>query len=607
MGWIQDLYQTYENNQTAVGVIEENAPVLLPIAHSTQNAQIEIFLNMNGDFKEAKIIPKEEAVTVIPVSEDSSSRSGKAVGNNIFPHPLADKLEYVAGDLRNFSSKDNSEKYAVYLENLEEWCASEYSVAAVRAVLNYVKKSHMVADLADRGIFEIKNGCLTNKKIEQTAQADCFIRFSVWDINRIEGRLYRDTEVFDSYVVYYLSRQNSRELCYVTGKVVPCPRKHPSKIRNTADKAKLISANDNSGFTYRGRLVSSEQAATVGYEVSQKAHNALRWLLAKQGSYMGEQVLAVWALQDVEIKSPLGSLFMSADEKRPFTNEIYAKNVRQAIYGHYGKLEPQDYIMIMSVEAATTGRLSIPYYEKMESSRFIENVAHWYSTCFWRYYSSKDQVLYEGTPSIFEISKTAYGDKNKKLMKATIERLVPSVINRKPIPVDIVKAVVANAVNPFKYDAISQWKRAVYTACALIKKSYMDRNNERRNIMALDESIQDRNYLFGRLLATAEKLERSALKVQETNRTTAAERYFQQFQKRPAQTWGIIVNCLDPYSKKLKAMDDDYYSQCINQISSKIDPADFTSNEKLDNMFLLGYSCQMQAYQYKKSHKEEAV
>lgn len=586
-------------------MIKENEPVLLPIAHSTQNAQIEITINMNGEFQKAEIVPKEEAVTIIPVSEDSSSRSGKA----IFPHPLADKLEYIAGDLKDFSSKDNTDKYTVYLQQLEDWCASEYFTTAVQAVLCYIKKGNITADLITAQIFETENGRLTNKKIEQTPQEDCFIRFNVWDINRIDGRLYRDQEVFDSYIVYYLSGKNSENLCYVTGNIIPCAEKHPAKMRNTADKSKLISSNDSSGFTYRGRLTSSEQTATVGYEVSQKAHNALRWLLAKQGTYVGEQVLAVWALGDVEIDNPLNDMFINMDENKGFTNKIYADKVRQAIYGHYGKLDEQDYIIIMSVEAATTGRLSIPFYEKMETSRFKENIEYWYRTCFWQFYNRKKQTLIIGTPSIFNISRTAYGDKNKKLTKAVIERLVPCVINRKPIPQDIVKAAVANAVNPFKYDSAYQWEMAVYTACALIKKSYMDKNDERRkDIMALDEAIHDRSYLFGRLLATAEKLERSVLHSQGINRTTAAERYFQQFQKRPAQTWGIIVNCLEPYTKKLKTTNKNFYPECINQISSKIKPEEFMSNEKLDNLFLLGYSCQMQAYRYKKEvDKEETV
>ncbi len=49
------------------------------------------------------------------------------------------------------------------------------------------------------------------------------------------------------------------------------------------DGAKLISSNDTSGFTFLGRFLTSEQACGVSLEVSQKAHNALLWLISRQG------------------------------------------------------------------------------------------------------------------------------------------------------------------------------------------------------------------------------------------------------------------------------------------------------------------------------------
>ncbi len=64
--------------------------------------------------------------------------------------------------------------------------------------------------------------------------------------------------------------------------------KHPSKIRNSGDKAKLISGNDESGFTYRGRFASKRsQAVSVGYVVSQKAHNAFEMADPETGIYTG--------------------------------------------------------------------------------------------------------------------------------------------------------------------------------------------------------------------------------------------------------------------------------------------------------------------------------
>lgn len=70
----------------------------------------------------------------------------------------------------------------------------------------------------------------------------------------------------------------------ITGSYDIPAKQHPKGIIPFNGNAKLISANDNSNFTYRGRFSDDAQAATVGYIASQKAHNALRWLAAEQGA-----------------------------------------------------------------------------------------------------------------------------------------------------------------------------------------------------------------------------------------------------------------------------------------------------------------------------------
>lgn len=60
----------------------------------------------------------------------------------------------------------------------------------------------------------------------------------------------------------------NQQLCYATGELLSATYKHPSKIRNSGDKAKLISSNDESGFTYRGRFSGKEKALSVSYEFS---------------------------------------------------------------------------------------------------------------------------------------------------------------------------------------------------------------------------------------------------------------------------------------------------------------------------------------------------
>ena len=124
--------------------------------------------------------------------------------------------------------------------------------------------------------------------------------------------------------------------------------------------------------------------------------------------------------------------------------------------------------------------------------------------------------------------------------------------------------------------------------------------------MALDENITDRNYLYGRLLAVADKIEISAQykknnKVKETN----AGRYMSAFSQRPFKTWKIIEERIQPYFVSLDSQKK--YDDLLNSIHSKFEFKDYENNNKLNGLYLLGYHCQMMALTPKKDEntKEE--
>ena len=56
----------------------------------------------------------------------------------------------------------------------------------------------------------------------------------------------------------------------------------------------MISSNDSQNFTYRGRFVSREEAFAVGNETSQKIHNALKWIIRKQGTFFDTLAVVTW-------------------------------------------------------------------------------------------------------------------------------------------------------------------------------------------------------------------------------------------------------------------------------------------------------------------------
>lgn len=606
MSWLNDLYLTYEACKSEAGIVRDNQPLLLPIAHLTQNAQLEVVLDGEGNFVRAYRVEKGDAVTVIPITEDSGSRSGSAV----YPHPLADKLEYIAGDYGDFVSGNKKEKFETYLAQLEQWALSEYSLPQVESVFLYLKKGLLMHHLLDAGFIAFEEGKLTAEKQQGVSAEDWFVRFSVEIPGREESRLYCDTQVFESYIDYYLSKQEKKELCYVSGETVPCSEKHPAKIRNTGDKAKLISSNNASGvLTFKGRFQESGQVASVSYEISQKAHNALRWLIAKQACLrVGEQVFVVWSVENPKVENPFAEFF-GEEEAGASSDEAYAAKVRKAIWGTDREPEGNESVMVMGVEAATTGRLSVPFYQKYGARQFLQNIVKWKTEACWATKHGKDRGAAVWSPALIDIVKLVAGDKNDKLNKSMRERLIPCVVEGRRLPYDVVLSAVKQAVNPMHYESYWEWNKVVSIACALLRKWQIERGNGEEGYgMELNGRSEDRSYIFGQLLATAEMLERSALAIgsgKDPVRNTAAEKYFVRFQRYPVETWITIRNQLQPYVLKLHAAGKPFYISRMDELTERLDLA---KKEKLEPTFLQGYSCQMMEYRkyFKKAEKEQS-
>lgn len=606
MGWLNDLYETYE---ACAGKDFGGRTSLIPIAHSTQNAQIEVVIDGDGKFLRAVRVEKADTMTLIPVTEDSANRTSGACA-----HPLCDKLEYVAGDYSEYAGKDCTKKHEMYLSGLRDWAESPFSCGKVRAIFNYLSAGTLVQDLIGEGVLIAEDGRLTGDKINTIDQAAAFVRFRVDIPGELESAVWKDAEVQKSYIDYYISKQDAEDICYATGRRMACSDKHPGKIRNTGDKAKLISSNDSHGFTYRGRFTDSGQAASIGFETSQKAHNALRWLVENQGFHIGDRTFVAWEQHGSDIPSPMQDSFdaMPGMEElsgsgRALSGQEYAQKLKKAANGFRENLATNAKIMVMVLEGATPGRLSIAYYKKFAGSDYINNIEHWYGTCCWRLnkYLDGKSIEYSGTPSPKEIAEAALGKQSDKAFKSTVARILPCIIDRRSLPYDLVASAVRRASNPASFDNDFSYKRILAITCAMVRKSRYDKYKEEWD-MALDTTRTDRSYLFGRLLATAQMLEQSALGADEKGRTTAAERYKLMFSRRPRKTWRVIESALDPYIKRQKARGHTYYFAQIGEIISQMDEPDFESDERLDDTYLLGYHSQLNAYwENIKSHKTD--
>ena len=119
--------------------------------------------------------------------------------------------------------------------------------------------------------------------------------------------------------------------------------------------------------------------------------------------------------------------------------------------------------------------------------------------------------------------------------------------------------------------------------------------------MALDNNCKDRNYLYGRLLAVANRVEQLTFdREEDAYRVTNAKRYMTVFSQRPYTTWRVVEEGLQPYWQKLKPQQRIFYENLLNEICDKFELEEFKNNEHLDSLYLLGMHSQ--AYDLKKGN-----
>lgn len=121
--------------------------------------------------------------------------------------------------------------------------------------------------------------------------------------------------------------------------------------------------------------------------------------------------------------------------------------------------------------------------------------------------------------------------------------------------------------------------------------------------MALDTNCSDRSYLFGRLLAIAEAVENSTY-TDEKRRETNAMRMQKALALRPMSTWRFLEEKLEPYYKQLKPGLRQYYRNLTQEVVDKLPASDSSLNQKLEDIYLLGYYHQ-RAYRTEKADKQE--
>lgn len=614
MSWMEQLVQTYDENERFAGRddVEGMKVALSPIGYSIHDAWLEVVLRENGEFIDAFELPKEERATPMPCTPYPRT-SGPV------PHPLFDNLSYVSRDYQKFienpSSKDR-ESYGAYKELLAKWVQQEDSPLIVRAVYAYISQHDLIYDLIERKI-------ATKGKI--TSKLSSVVRF------RIEGRIdpWRDKEVQDSYKKIYSSlfyENASKSLCYGSGKMMVTIEKPDTRgIRTHGDGTRLISSNDEDNFTFRGRFVLGKECLSIGEETVQKSMNALRWLVENQGKNVDGRVFLAWGRNSVSIPSVFDDTEGLIHKRRPMeaaqpdTLKMWAQNLHKALdgYRHDFRRAKTSQVNVIILDAVTDkGRLSICYYSEMAGEDFIERIEKWHTAGQWyqRNQDTRDKKNpgwyppYFGVPSPRKLVYAYRGDNvSDKQMKMELHRIFFSIVQGVPLPADMERMAFSRVVKRAICDPLEKWEHLILEpACSII----CNRLNRKKEVytVALNERKINRSYLFGRLLAVADQMERETFTAEEKgSRITNAMRYMNIFSSRPVSTWETIQKKLLPYQAKREKYGGKEIA-LIDEIISMFDDGDFCSNAPLEVEFLLGLSCQRHALRKEREeNKKDAM
>ena len=586
MGLLQKSVETYDAMEHLAGVIEEGKEPLAPIGHICTRAAVEISIDRNGNFIQAR---KTNQKIIIPVTEKSSGRTSAPEA-----HPLCEQIGYIDG-------KDEKKK-TLFLNQLKKWCEFDNNVK-LSAVYKYVSNGNIIRDLdqADILVYDDK-GSIKNEKD--------LVCWRVVGIDEADSAVWTDRTIHDSFIDFWRSQNEDtkKEISYISGRAEIPAMQHLKGVFSLAGNAKIISSNDTTNFTYRGRFLDSEEALSISYTDSQKAHNALKWIVANQGVTVAGRSFVCWNPKGAVELKPLLPIFRDDETKRTPTE--YKRALYNTVMGYKSGLPQNADIVIAAFDAATSGRLAITYYNELQASDFLDRLKAWDEWCCWY-----DNRWGTSSPSLNDISKFSFGiqkgtddiaqvEIEDKLMGQTIQRLLASRMDMSLFPTDIMRALVQKSSRPESYNK-KNINRLHFITCAVVRKYRHDRFKEEWD-MALEPGNKDRSYQFGRLLAVMEKAEKDAYREGETRETNAI-RMQSVFVQRPGYATKIIMDQLkNAYYPHLELWQRNYYEKLIGEIIQVIsESGEEQYNKPLSETYILGYYLQKNDFYTKKIKVEE--
>lgn len=608
MSFLNDLIKTYDS---VIGHEPDGMEKIAPIAHQYRSTKqvIDVTINADGELAGTKfrIDNKNPERTLLAMTEESSSRTSSAAA--VTPHGLNDTLKFMTKN-HNIDKKSGTNKsYESYRKQLEEWCDSDYSCIQAQAVLKYITANDAVDDMLKEGVLPAeKDGHVnTDKYMKYTT------RWRVIIENDGVPETWKNKETLDAWTGFYENKH-----CIVSDHVLDCVDGHEADREKVHAKpvsiygnSKLISAatKEDSVLHFKGeRFTDENQLPQIGYQNSQKLHNALGWLVETQGIPISKnslpccttddkpRFLVCWRPELPEDENPgfqLGMLMGRKDLKKNPKYTTYVSQMKDLFAGRDIDSLNNKNVSVFMIDRSGDGRFSPVMYRSFTASEFIETIREWHNSCAWFSYDVELKKYRIRPVSLFEIAKCTYGvqrfnkanepylDIDDSVFKDAVNILLFSIIDGRNIPGSFMLKL-ASQVMPERFAGnkgheMQPFNEILKTACALLHWIHIRRDKQKgEKDLGLDRENCDRSYLYGRLLAVYDTIENSALnrkaekdeKGRLDHRDTNAMRLWSTFVAHPATCAQNLQGCVIPYLTSLPYGLRNYYENELTEIYS---------------------------------------
>lgn len=646
MPLLNDLIETYD---TVSGHEPEGWKKIAPVAHhyvSNNGGTIDIQIDMNGEFIDAIVNGNgpEDKYTLVAVTEQSCSRTSSAAE---VPHALNDNLLYMT--YNHYLKKGVNVSYQKYMEQLNEWCRSPFACPQIQAVYRYLETHDLIDDLMQRNKFPVeKDGKYNPDKYKKE-----MVRWKVSDPDSNESNnTWENPTVIKSWTAYYTALHNDRSdkaVNGIDGEYCDLELRHPKAI-SVYGNSKLISiaTKEDTTLHFKGeRFNDQKQILQIGYQDSQKIHNALGWLVDTQSVAISKNSLpyersdekpkyiVCWSPHYTGNNKANGLMAEVLGKKIKDTASSYIDHsapLYDVLHGLNSGDLPDEKISVFMMDRSGDGRFSPVLYRSFSAQEFLAQLINWYQKCNWFFWDNKSQKYTISTPSLFNIARCAYGierisekdipylDVNDAVFKDTINTLLAVVLDGRRIPESLVRRIAVQASQPERFSGNEghkwwNWKQILNTACGVIHGYHMDRNPEKgEKDLELDRNSTDRSYLFGRLLAVFDRIENTAMNQKSSgdgsqrtsHRDTNAMRLFSSYTAHPYTCSDNLMKCVRPYLSSLKYSSRKFYEDEMQDIYTKLNISDKRINRPLEPEYLMGFYLERSELLNYKQNTEES-